>query len=52
MTACGYPRVFFSVRYKDVEVYIREARSKDRKWMDVALMSAICKVQVLQPVLI
>ena len=52
MTARGYPRVFrfVSVRDNDVEVDIREAGSKDRIWTDMGLMSAMCKVHVLQPV--
>lgn len=42
---------FVSVQDNDVEVDVTEAGSKDRIWMDMAFMSAICKVQVLQPVL-
>jgi len=53
VTARAYPRVFrfVSVRDNDIEVDFREAGSKDRMWMDMAVMPPICKVQVLQPVL-
>lgn len=53
MTVRDYPRAlgFVSVRDNDVEVDIREAGSEDRIWMDMTVMSPICKVQVQQPVL-
>jgi len=53
VTARGYPRVFrfVSVQDNDVEVDIREGGCNDSVWMDMALVSAIWKVQFLQPVL-